>query len=131
MARVCFYPKPTGTQSHRSVEDLELLVKIRFSAGLQSPSSCSGLWDNPANLQCCCRTEAETGFVPTSAQTFAVHVRDGICVDPPLCRGPSQGIHGLGFTVLVCEGETVGQIGVVEKGERELVLVVSVRCGKE
>ena len=27
---------------------------------------------NPANLQCCCSTEAETGFVPTSAQFFAV-----------------------------------------------------------
>ena len=34
--------------------------------------------------------------------------------------------------MLVCEGETVGKIGVVdEKGERALVLVVSVRCGKE
>ena len=29
MARVCFYPKPSGTPSHRSVEDLELLVQIR------------------------------------------------------------------------------------------------------
>ena len=27
---------------------------------------------NPANLQCCCSAEAETGFVPTSAQFFAV-----------------------------------------------------------
>ena len=27
---------------------------------------------NPANMQCCCSTEAETGFVPTSAQFFAV-----------------------------------------------------------
>ena len=25
---------------------------------------------NPANLQCCCSTEAETGFVPTSAHFF-------------------------------------------------------------
>ena len=33
---------------------------------------------------------------------------------------------------LVCVGETVGKIGEVdETGERELVLVVSVRCGKE
>ena len=33
---------------------------------------------------------------------------------------------------LVCGGETLGKIGEVdEKGERELVLVVSVRCGKE
>ena len=32
----------------------------------------------------------------------------------------------------VCEGETVGKTGEVdEMGERELVLVVSVRCGKE
>ena len=33
---------------------------------------------------------------------------------------------------LVCVGETVGETGEVdETGERELVLVVSVRCGKE
>ena len=33
---------------------------------------------------------------------------------------------------LVCVGETVGKIGEVDEiGERELVLVVSVRCGKE
>ena len=32
----------------------------------------------------------------------------------------------------VCQGETVGTIGeVYQMGERELVLVVSVRCGKE
>ena len=57
---------------------------------------------------------------------------DGICVDPPLCRGTSQGKHGSRIIDLVCEGETVGKIGEVdEMGERELVLVVSVRCGKE
>ena len=51
-------------------------------------------------------------------------MRDGICVDPPLCREPSQGIYGLRFTVLVCEGEIVGKKGEVhEMGERELVLV--------
>ena len=34
--------------------------------------------------------------------------------------------------MLVCEDETVGKIGEVdEMGERELVPVVSVRCGKE
>ena len=27
---------------------------------------------NPENLQCCCSTDAETGFVPASAQFFAV-----------------------------------------------------------
>ena len=43
-----------------------------------------------------------------------------------------RGKNGLRFIVLVCEGETVGQVGEVdEKGERELVLVVSVKCGKE
>ena len=31
----------------------------------------SGIHPNPANLQCCSSTEAETGFVPTSAQFFA------------------------------------------------------------
>ena len=32
-----------------------------------------GQWNtNPANLQCSCSTEPETGFVPTSAQFFVV-----------------------------------------------------------
>ena len=52
-----------------------------------------------------------------------------MCVDPPPCRGTSQGIDGLRFIVFVCEGENVGKIG--EAGERELVLAISVRCGKE
>ena len=40
--------------------------------------------------------------------------------------------HGSRIIDLVSDGETVGKIGEVdEKGERELVLVVSVRCGKE
>ena len=60
------------------------------------------------------------------------HGDDGTCVDPPLCRGTSQGFYGLRIIGLVCELETVGKIGQVdEMGERELVLVVSVRCGKE
>ena len=64
--------------------------------------------------------------------TCALHVRDGICVDPPLCRGTSKGFYGSRTIELVCKGETVGKIGEVdEMGERELVLVVSVRCGKE
>ena len=51
-------------------------------------------------------------------------VRDGICVDPPLCRGTSQGDCGSRTIDLVCAGETVGKIGQVdEMGERELVLV--------
>ena len=59
-------------------------------------------------------------------------MRDGICVDPPLCRGTSQGTYWSMIMGLVCEGETVGKKGEVdEMGERELVLVVSVRCAKE
>ena len=59
-------------------------------------------------------------------------MRDGICVDPPLCRGTSQGKYGSRTVDLVCAVETVGKIGEVdEMGERELVLVVRVRCGKE
>ena len=63
----------------------------------------------------------------------APHIaRDVICVDPPLCHGTSQGFFGSKTTGLVCEGETVGQKREVdEMVERELVLVVSVRCGKE
>ena len=57
---------------------------------------------------------------------------DGICVDPPLCRGTSQGMCGSRIMVFVCEGETVGKKREVDgKGERELVLEVNVRCGKE
>ena len=59
-------------------------------------------------------------------------MRDGICADPPICRGTLQGKYGSGIIDLVCAGETVGKIGEVdEMGERELVLVVNVRCGKE
>ena len=65
-------------------------------------------------------------------QTLALPVRDGICVDPPLCRGTSQGKYGSSTTALVCVGETVGKKGDVdEMGEREHVLGVSVKCGKE
>ena len=41
-------------------------------------------------------------------------------------------MNGFRIIGLVCEGETVGKIGEAdEMGERKLVLVVSVRCGKE
>ena len=68
---------------------------------------------------------------PTQACTrFAKGVRDGICVDPPLCT--SQGFYGLKAIGLVCVGEAVRKIGEVdEMSERELVLMVSVRCGME
>ena len=56
-----------------------------------------------------------------------IRVRDGICVDPPLCRGTSQGKCSSCTEGFVCVGGTVGKIG--EVGERELVLVVSVRSG--
>ena len=59
-------------------------------------------------------------------------VTDGICVDPPLWRGTSHGKYGSMIIGFVWRGETVGKIGEVdEMGERELVLEVSVRCGKE
>ena len=59
-------------------------------------------------------------------------VRDGICVDPPLCRGTSQVKYRSRIIDLVRAGETVGKLGEVdEKGERELLLVVRGRCGKE
>ena len=58
-----------------------------------------------------------------------VCVRDGICVDPPLCRGTSQCKYGSCTQDLVCVGEIVGKIS--EVSERELVPVVSVKCGKE
>ena len=59
-------------------------------------------------------------------------MRDGICVDPPLCRETSQNKYGSSTTNLVCVGETVGKIVEVdEMGERELVLVFTVRSGME
>ena len=56
-------------------------------------------------------------------------VRDGMCADPPLCRGTSQGKYGSCTKGFVCVGEAVGKKG--EVGERELVLVVSVKFGEE
>ena len=50
-------------------------------------------------------------------------MRDGICVDPPLCRGTSHGKYGSCTEGLVFVGEIVGKVG--EVGERELVLAVS------
>ena len=44
-----------------------------------------------------------------------VLVRDGICVDPPLCRGTSEGICGSKIIGLVCKGETVGKIREVDE----------------
>ena len=60
-----------------------------------------------------------------------VLVRDGICVDPPLCRGTSQGKKCRGpqiLCVLVRLSERWEKW--MKLGERELVLAVSVRCSK-
>ena len=38
-------------------------------------------------------------------------VRDGICVDPPLCQATSQGKYPSCTEGLVCLGEIVGKIG--------------------
>ena len=56
-------------------------------------------------------------------------VGDGTSVDPPLRRGSSQSIRGSCTIGLGCEGGNDWRVS--EVGERELVLVVSVRCGKE
>ena len=40
-------------------------------------------------------------------------MRDGICLDPPLGCGTSQGKHGSSTKGLVCVGEIVGEIGEV------------------
>ena len=37
-------------------------------------------------------------------------LRDGSCVDPPLCRETSQGIPGSRVIGPVCEGETDGKV---------------------
>ena len=77
-------------------------------------------------VTCCtrsgCVSEEEAELIALISLT---KVRDGICVDPPLCRGSSQGKYGSCSKSLVCVGEIVG-----EMSERELVLVVSVRYGK-
>ena len=49
-------------------------------------------------------------------------MRDGICVDPPLCRGTSQGIYWSKIMGLVCEGETVGKKGEVDEMGENLCL---------
>ena len=56
----------------------------------------------------------------------------GFCVDPPLCRGTSQGKDGSRIIHIACAGETFGRTGEVdEMGDREFVLALCVRCGKE
>ena len=54
---------------------------------------------------------------------------DGISEDRPLRRESSQGTYESWVNRLECEGENDCKIG--EVSERELVLAVSVRCGKE
>ena len=52
-------------------------VWVLQSLHLVVESGIHGQWNtNPANLQCCCSTKAETGFVPTSAQFFAASPSD-------------------------------------------------------
>ena len=52
-------------------------------------------------------------------------MKNGICADPPLCRGTSQGKYSS-----CAKGRVrVGRTG--EVGERELLIVDGVRCGKE
>ena len=58
-----------------------------------------------------------------------MHCKRWFRVDPPLCPGTSKGEYGSCTQGLVCVGVIVGKIR--EVSERELVLVVSVRCGKE
>ena len=59
-------------------------------------------------------------------------MRDGIFVDPPLCRGTSQETYVSRIKGLVCKSETVEKMGEVdEMDEREFVLVVSVTCCKK
>ena len=71
-------------------------------------------------------------FQPSLYRWECLSRQEGICVDPPLCRGTSQVKCGSRIADLVCVGGTVGKMGEVdEMGERERVLVVSVRCGKE
>ena len=97
-------------------------------------STWTGLWTAaraPSTVGC------DLGAIPVGAAhgeaacvvEDAVCPQDGICVDPPLCRGTSQGKYGSCTRDLVCVGETVGNTG--EVGERELALVVSVGCGNE
>ena len=76
---------------------------------------------------CSCETceGSHIGVFQCSGSHCGFDVRDGICVDPPLCRGTSQGIYGSRTTGLVCEGETVGKIGEVDE-VREILCLWSV-----
>ena len=85
--------------------------------------------DNTWNLLGSASGILATTLLGNGGPAPSLSVRDGICVDPPLCRGTSQGKFSSCTEGLVCVGEIVGKIGeVVERGH---VLVASVRCGKE
>ena len=70
LTTVCFcvldLPTPVSVFFTRSIigfVSLHLVVECGIHGQLNT---------KPANLQCCCSTEAETSFVPTSAQFFVV-----------------------------------------------------------
>ena len=66
----------------------------------------------------CCRIWSSNAHAEEERSEL---VRDGICVDPPLCRGTSQGKYSSRTKGHVRVGEIVEKIG--EVGERELVIV--------
>ena len=82
-----------------------------------------------ANIPIPCPARVFESNQQTTSCDLLHFVRDGICVYPPLCRGTSQDKYSSCTKGLVCVGEVVGKLD--EVGERELVLVFSVRCGKE
>ena len=76
-----------------------------------------------------CASGPGSGGVLSASSCRTVCVRDGICVAPPLCRGTSQGKQRSCTEGLVYVGDVAGNTGEVD--ERELVLVVGVKCGKK
>ena len=113
--RTCERPLPTDTPDSRSASRPSAASSEQHG---MEPNACQGcLISHPYVVARgrICDVETNTRKMETLKD-----VRDGICVDPPLCRGTSQGKKRSCAEGLLCAGETVEKIGEVdEMGERE------------
>ena len=103
--------EPNGAQPRTS--------SLRGPLRLGERTCCGrGVWGHVAIVSTAFCDKGDVRFEVFKQLTLCV--RDGICVDLPLCHGTSQGIYGSRFIGLLCEGETVGKVGEVDEiGERE------------
>ena len=105
-------------------DDLQLVISS--SATISSFGTCSV---STASTRWSERLRPPNDSSTASALPHMSLSRFSLSLSPWMVRGPSTIPTLVGAS---CEGETVGKIGEEDEiSERELVLVISVRCGKD